>query len=840
VVTKPLVKNRELVLHVATAVSQFPLPVKRQQQQTKGKEQKLLQSGRNKKGKKMVKIECTTAIRTKRALGIWPQGAIEPLEDCSLLEKSLQLEYLLGSNNARFNPLEERSPEVEALLGDTLTLLDQCSDHSVEKLVNEANCAHMLILQGEFERGYKLLDTTHKPTDSYDQGVLYKKFFLASIVFRFLGDAVKEKNALIDAVNAFTTVPVASHIEANKWLNLCYDRFFGLDPTATVEGLHRVFKNKNFVISYFNHLSSRGIKFQATIEDLKNYILKRAESLISSTKFPKATESNNHELEEFVDLASKSCALSSSQLKDITERAIAKTYQSHIILRSLIRVFISEKKTTELQAAVEVYDSYIQAYCEQNEHQYRDIISIIQINKLLLDQRLDNKSHLQPEDYAYYSERTLRLKNLLNEFYNDQGIERVSEFDMAEVLVKGHPKTLDESLASQISEVWSTIANMSWILLNHEEFNYTESKSAVDGILETFRLSIWLSPQNDTVFQYAKTLATLRNIKGAYGVLKVLLKELPKTSPLYFQSWHLLSLILSVEENKDEAFKVIGFLMSEISDFIETSTASATLRDTFIQAKITQLAIIEALFGVEQSLDSLPELFELFHTLYLEFIELDGSRTPVAPEKGHKRSLSLARTQTIQKIKSIRHKEHKSEPEPNPKKAQITIRANFPSVKKTLQDIWLIAAQIYFKLNLFTEAEEAIIEAENSFKPTPDSHLALALLISKKRPTLSMKEMDTALMLGRHDIAPVVGFASLVLNSDESVFVSEKDRLSAITRAKILLEGISDTFQGAQTTEVWWLLSNIYEMFKDPRLKDALWKSVELEETRPVRRFEFT
>lgn len=800
----------------------------------------------------MVQLASEEALAAQRSLGVWPQRSLHE-RDASPLEAAFAIERQLGGAISS-GTLEGLS----VLLEKATSLLSAPGADTLSRSVCAANAAHILVLQNHHQKALDLLMDVRDSSTSYGKSLHYKKHLLHALAWCGLDNTNNERSALLDVVNSYARLPIPSEVEATTWLKLSYDRLHALYPQATISDLESLFTHKNYVISYLNHLPSRGLSSGATAEDLQAYIVKRADILISSTKFPRANERNNAELEELIGLASASGVVLGPLKRELIERAITKTYQSQIILKALIELLLEEKKQEEskpkrpevlrgrrqdegkeeINAAVEVYDSYVLAYYEQNHHQYEDIISVIQLNKLLLDSRLFDTYPLEGAEFQYYKERVEKLEKLLDVLYSDQDIDKETEFDVAELLSEGSETNVDEALSIVLAGAWSTVAEMKWRLIESEEFSITTDSAAPGRALQDCRHSLWLSIDDRTAFQYAKCSAVSRNIDDSFSVLKVLLQRLSKTSLVYFQSWHLLALTLSVEENKDEAFKVVGFLVSEVSDFISMGPVEVSFRDVFVEIKITQLAIIQALLGAEQALESLSELFELFHSLFADSIvdeEMPTSKESYH-DKTHKRSVSLVRTQTLQKIKSTLHKDfkpHLTTLTPS----QIFVDAKATFVKRTLQRIWLCASQIYLQSGLLKEAEEAIVESEKSYLPTADSHVALALLASKQRPQLSMKEFDAALSIEMLHIHSIVGYANLVLTNDSTAFISEKDNLAAIARVKILLESVSETFHGAHTAEVWWLLSQIYEKYDDTRLKKALWRCVELEETRPVRFF---
>jgi tetratricopeptide (TPR) repeat protein len=328
--------------------------------------------------------------------------------------------------------------------------------------------------------------------------------------------------------------------------------------------------------------------------------------------------------------------------------------------------------------------------------------------------------------------------------------------------------------------------------------------------------------------------------------LKYFLKSLKLKNETYFKSWHLLSLILSIEENKEESFKVTSFIINEIDEFltesVNLSLLSPILKQIFIQVKITQLAIIESLFGIEQTLANLPEVFDLFNKLFQD--SLDSTQQLDESFKEHKKSKSSTSSK-LTKIKSIKpHKKQTQDiktPSSTTTSSPYQFKSNHITEPKILQKLWILSSVIYAKAGLTTEAEQSLIDAEKSYHPTTELHATLAQLKSLSDPNAALQEYEKALTLDRKSLNVIVGFSNLLLNTDNKklIFIDEKDTLAGLARVKLLLETVAETFEGSFNSEVWWLLSLIYEKFKDKkRLKESLWRSVELEETRGVRSFD--
>lgn len=811
--------------------------------------------------------DARSALLSTRSLGALPPVNTEkpPAEGSLLLQRALQAEHQLtrvlhSAGISPTEPLQEKNSEIDSVLELLLSLAAEAPKGSIEALVCDVNAGHICLLNGDSVAAQKLLGASVKGfprSHVYVEALIYKKSYLLSLLHNLLQDPEGEKAALISGVNSFAYTPTPSNIEAIEWLKRIYTRLNSIAPNMTVSQLSTVFKNKNFIISYANYTSNSDT-------ELETFINERAQTLLSSVKFPRADEPNNYELEEFIDLITQSPTIPITTYTPIVERAMGKTYQSHIVLRSYIRCILQGRNQDDIRASIEVYSQYIKAYYEQNGHTYLDIISIVQVYDLLLKSFVHDVETgkislvtISSSEYHYWLKQMKALRSLLLEFYSAHGFEKVVDVDVSKVLAgssESSPLILSKSLRVVLSELWASLGHTTYLInLSHHSM-FSVNAEHIEEAIQDYKHSIYLLPENtNAVLQYVKIISEVRRVKEAYRITKIFIASLPNTSLAYFESWHLLALILSVEENKDEAFKMINFILSEVTDLVESdpNTIDSTFKIAFIQIKMTQLAIIESLFGTEQALDSLPELFELFRRLFSsDIISTEEPKSAhLESAKVHRKSLSLTRTQTLSKLKSLTHNNttnnsnNKPTTETHPVENQptVTIKSNSIITKNILQEIWILAATIYAKLSLITESEKAIVEAENIAGATAQTHSTLALLSSKVRPQLALKEYESALAIDRDSMHAVIGFAGLVLFHDEiepeSIFISKKDKFASIARAKVMLENATETVRGAHTTEVWWLLAQIYGRTNDNREKKALWKSIELEETRPVRDF---
>ena len=169
-----------------------------------------------------------------------------------------------------------------------------------------------------------------------------------------------------------------------------------------------------------------------------------------------------------------------------------------------------------------------------------------------------------------------------------------------------------------------------------------------------------------------------------------------------------------------------------------------------------------------------------------------------------------------------------------------------------LQDLWLWAFKLYYKVGQFEEAEQCIVEAETALAPNYNTHACLGMLTSKERKFLSLQEFEKALEevedkknsfhKSAHGWA-LLGLCKLFVIDDEpqnSLFISSKDKNAGLIRLKNYLEDYARCWPfGYNSPEVWWYLSLVYEKVDDKILyAKSLWRTVELEDYRPVRGYE--
>lgn len=800
----------------------------------------------------MVRVENTIdAIFQKKGFGIWPQDVIQPEQEDPLVT-ALNIEYRFQQHLA-LNKLDGlialRNPDskIEELIEECRSLLALPSELSpIAKFILLINVGHFKFLQNKISDSIDILKAANlefgSNANNYVQSLFYRKHLLLANAYHHLQDASNEEQCLRTGVNFFNKIPTLSNIESTKWLLLIYDRIMQLVPTPRISQLEEFFQNKNYIISYVDYSIQKGIKYDS--KELTAFVTSRSSSLLSSTKFPKSDEANNYELEEFLNQVND-CELINSQLSnDLLEKGINKTYQSHVLLRSLTQNLLSLGKKEESYHSFEVYLDYIERYYVQNNNSFKDILGILNTFRVFLNYRFLNKASsgndISIEEYDRYLKILNKFKELLRAFYEDNDILEVDEeFDLLDenkLLLNVN----NDSLRKFLSEIWYTLAISNIKLHKSSHSILTENESKLKESVKFFKNSIYNDFKNEEIFfQYIKFISTLRKIKESYGLLKYFLTKQTTKNTIFFKSWHLLALIVSIEENKDEAYKIVNFLVSEITDFLELTQGenlSFEIKSCFIQIKITQLAIVESLLGIEQSLDSLSELFSLFNQLFKDSL-------PETVENKPPQTANLHRSSTLTKIKSIRsHKEVK--PKHHQQQQQPTKHSRSKPLidqDKLLQQIWLVTSTIYFKAGYLEDAAQAIDESEKAYQVTPETLTIRGLVTNIKTPEISLRQYEKALGLNRDYPLAIIGISNLFLaKENKNIYINEKDSNAAIARVKILLELLTGRFDTSMVSEVWFLLSKIYEKYGDKkRYRNSLWRSIELEETRPIRDFNY-
>lgn len=389
--------------------------------------------------------------------------------------------------------------------------------------------------------------------------------------------------------------------------------------------------------------------------------------------------------------------------------------------------------------------------------------------------------------------------------------------------------------ASGLAIVWASIAR-AYTLFGFQAFTSAERDHSFILAVNSFETCLSYSPADGQVFaDYGLLLARILKVPKALEVVRRGLI----VDPNCYASWHLLSLLLAAVGEYDKALEAITNIVKTIGEKVNSLTIAE--RGSYLQIKISQIAIVEAINGIDKALELIPEVFFLFGELFPETynnsavdssappkpsnsnINADGntasnltsasknvvkqrpvsliSNSNVAENDNHALKpitsrLSIRRftpgghfrrhirnTSDYSKNTSTHIPDNTSASEAAAPSAHLTSsstnvpsknllpkpsvgqspRSNGSLQKSQLAELWVWAASLYRKAELYRDAEEALIEAENVNGPTIKSHIELGLLIRKKRPLNAFEEFETALEMDSNNLAGILALAQLIL-----------------------------------------------------------------------------
>lgn len=206
----------------------------------------------------------------------------------------------------------------------------------------------------------------------------------------------------------------------------------------------------------------------------------------------------------------------------------------------------------------------------------------------------------------------------------------------------------------------------------------------------------------------------------------------------------------------------------------------------------------------------------------------------------------------IRNKSDLRHGSHsKSNGSANGDANTIEFHKLSDSERKKLQECWIWTSKLYQKAKLTIEAENAIKEAENCYPPNFKTHSRLSALLINNNNKLSFQELEISLDEKEDgNIEAVLNLVQLTLiykpletdnddNYGNEIFISLKDWQSSLSRSKYYLELLTSRYELFQYSEIHYYLSLIYEIIGDnEQLENCLWRSIALEEARPLRHWD--
>lgn len=702
-----------------------------------------------------------------------------------------------------------------------------------------------------------------------------------------------------------------TEVAANYWLDILF-KYLSLTISNNGEtqlSFQQVFKlkfieNKNSFIRYCNYLINfkAGINVNKIIDkDFKNEYSKYLTSLITDQlklkiDFPNA-DGNNDEFDDFVDNLYSTLGRKGKRLLNLHTskknliNLMEKTYQSKIILSHYIKILLELNEYDEALASFRTLINYFEKDEEINKGEIRDILSIIEIyatclikfnpiNENKTKKFTYNSNKLVTEQLFSFGDKLFHYLSILKDichlsYDEDDAYKKHANNNLSFLYNKYNTNILladKNDFIQLVSKSWFSLGYLYYYHLVFkspptQDLNLTYQKKLIKYYKNS--LIVNATANVDYLFNYALVLSYSHETTASIKLCKFILKKFPES----FQTWNLLALNTSItnihelEKFINNALNIAGIYIIKCKN--DEYKILLNVKYEILQLKLTQLAILEKLYGTMSIMENLKEIFILYYELFdVKFEEqikdskaFDHQRKqhltddkwshrptlidPKVDKKGgnnySKREYAKENIKQISKIKSSGSTKRKD------LKHSTAMQTITEDEKRILQDIWLFTGKIYYKIGSFEELELCIIEAENIYKPNVKTFIALGYLTSKQSKFLSLQEFEKSLEaledmeFEKQDyLENLLGLCKLFLiddNIESSLFISNKDLNNGVIRLKNHLETFLSCWPlGYNSIEIWYFLSLIYEKFDDKiLLNKSLKKCIELESTRPVR-----
>ncbi|EDO19173.1 hypothetical protein Kpol_1050p30 [Vanderwaltozyma polyspora DSM 70294] len=744
--------------------------------------------------------------------------------------------HLNGDDSSQISP-----STAKVLLEEATDLLSQRSGNEVlnnlfKKILNNSvgiiyySLGEEKDAQSYFDNGNLL--TVNEPT--YNDFATYLN--LENLYYRNLIAPANKSSCLLDALKILgNKLPSQSCGLTYQYLSDILIEQGKSKPQDFKEFTSQIENNdgvSNVVLAYFV-LQMYG----SSTPGFDEYVFAMGDKILKKSKFPMANQTNNTELDHFhfflknyfrdIQKQNKKITISKNW-KSFIVSSIGSTFQSANVAKSGMLYFgiFGSSDNCKIESILNFVNfvKYSKRVKETDSDddpksaKYDNLISVIDAYAFILQLTKNESSDI--ENVFNFQNTLSCLEELLKEFYSQNLITYITESDCLD-----WSKLLNRVKSPNTV---SDIIRKGWEILY--EFRNNDLNSQLYCALSTFLANAICmaredkpSVRSELQFKYAYTLAQGRQIESAVDFLKsVVLEKYPE----FYKAWHLLALCeSSIHEDKEVSFKIVCSVLEAMKEAYEEKKLSTIERWQFIQMKLTQLGIIEEIFGTLEALELLPEVFQLYAQL---FPEGETKYDRIGPEYSDTKEYLL-------------------------------------------QYIWLFAADMYVRLDdeHFDDAKEAITEALNVTSAFKNLNCNLSngyLLLGKGELKKALKEFETVLFYDDCNPAAMIGFAEILFPEEEGdesdqlvenyymltknskettkkeieVFANNKDKSAAYARLKFLLEySLTKSIEAYNSPEVWWYLALIYEKYQDSRYKETLLNCIRYKEAAPIRKFKF-
>ena len=874
-------------------------------------------------------------------LGCFPKNVLEFQQSQDFFQQLVFVDYQLHVIiQLDFNG-DELPEDTTKAQGKISTLLDYLHSISLnyqspsyeESLYCSILNGHLLFLSERLDEMRSVLNKVTISNNLPDASIHQVEFvqYLTCRYFVLMG--LTNYKFWLDYLVNFPESFIKSQVAAKHWLHILY---FELGSTLSAkapisfESLAQssFFKNKISTIGFGSYLILHTKLVDSNFgSDFASFLSEEIERhLINSEHFPDASSSNS-ELDDYVNnlyesieqfhhpiKPSKIKLVKGSTSKKFLVNCTSKTYQSKIVLTNLIYTLLNNNEYDEAYAAFNTLISYLDKDQENKGGYINDILSIINVYAACIAKFNPTNSEgifkYTTRDtiltaLGKYSERLIEYLNAFTEF-GDLTYDENREEELSFLYKKFNPNIpfSDKSeLIELISLAWYSLGYYYSYLSSDASSSYEALQSRINNCLKFYHNSLTVNATGNQLylFTYALALANSEKLTPAIKLCKFILKRYPES----FKTWNLLVLLLTAfeannpkESRESEKFIIDALNIAGICISKNRKKLQTEVKHDILQLKLTQLAVLESIYGTSHILEYISEVFILYHELFEfdagsagkkvaeiskgikdskwshrpSFIDGGSSRPAESYEPAPRKSLDepgQPKASVLRRLSRVAtnggRSNHASGPETElarvktsgttktssaPAAASASTSVSSLTERKILQMLWLWTSRIYTKVGLLDEAEKCIVEAEGIYEANARTFTALGYLTSSSRKFLSLQEFERSLELldndsiGKYSKADygqtLLGMCKLFIIDDSanaSLFVSEKDKTAGMIRLKTMLEKCTTNWPyGYNNVEVWYFLTKIYEEIDDKTLlKNSLWRCVHLEDFRPVR-----
>ncbi|GMM55759.1 Ypp1 protein [Maudiozyma humilis] len=569
-------------------------------------------------------------------------------------------------------------------------------------------------------------------------------------------------------------------------------------------------------------------------------LLEIAGKALAGAKFPMASESNSTLLEQthvllqvyFQSMQGSTHLIDTDKWHTLIITSIKSTFQSKYVARAAMAFFGVTGNTPE---AILNFNNYLKYSNKERElaktdsvDKFIDPVAIIDSITFIL-QRSAPRDNI---DKLYDFDATAALlKTNLDEFYGAYHLQYIDARESLQYLSNGTRLVLPRSTCQALIQSWETLYS-----IRARQLEYMLSNELSSYLCNAMALTAPEDKAEDQVlnlqFQYAYCLAQQRQIEPCIDFLENAVLE---AAPMFYKAWHLLALCRSIQEDKEVSYKIICSVLNALEQEFTTSNYSGVKHEDkwqYINMKITEIHLINEIFGTPEALESMPELFTVYNNLFDES-KSENKKTENMPFNKTKEYL--------------------------------------------LQSIWLLAAQLYMNgEEHIDDARGAIREARKVAKEFTNVNISVAdgqLLFRQGEFKAALKLFEEALYYDDLNADAIIGFAQLVFPDETTNSASEQqlvdycrlsdgtenpvtpkfdaveydkffgnrvDKSAVFARLKLLIDcALIKSVDAYFSPEIWWYLSLIHEKYGNREMKDTLLNCIKNKETCPLRPFRF-